>query len=368
MGGNYEKSVYNQLMEVMDKLNTMEADQKRSRREIRSLTSEVDSLRQENTVLREEVSALKEKNRVLEEKNARLEKENQLLRDDNERMKRHLNNDSSNSSIPPSQEQKGKSPNQYNGRRQTGRKAGAQPGHKGHSLTRKEVEEKIRCGLYRHRVEEIGDPGKAYVTRYRLDLEIRPVATEIRIYADENGKFQIPPQLRAEVTYGETVRAIVAFLYSEGVVANDRICTLINSISGDSLGLSTGSVYEFCRKFSAACARQKAILEEELLNAREICTDATVIKTNGKQSYIRNFSTEKNVVYYSSEKKDLETLERFRILKEFTGTFIHDHETALYHFGTGHGECNVHLVVISKRTQKKPKISGAETCGAFCMG
>ena len=64
MGGNYEKSVYNQLMEVMDKLNTMEADQKRSRREIRSLTSEVDSLRQENTVLREEVSALKEKNRV----------------------------------------------------------------------------------------------------------------------------------------------------------------------------------------------------------------------------------------------------------------------------------------------------------------
>ena len=25
-------------------------------------------------------------------------------------------------------------------------------------------------------------------------------------------------------------------------------------------------------------------------------------------------------------------------------------------------------VVISKRTQKKPKISGAETCGAFCMG
>ena len=281
MGGNYEKSVYNQLMEVMDKLNTMEADQKRSRREIKSLTSEVNSLRKENTALREEVCALKEKNHVLEERNIRLEKENQLLRDDNERMKRKLNNDSSNSSIPPSQERKGKSPNQYNGRRQTGRKAGAQPGHKGHSLTRKEVEEKIRCGLYRHRVEEIGDPAGAYVTRYRLDLEIRPAATEIRIHADENGKFQIPPHLRAEVTYGETIRAIAAFLYSEGVVANDRICTLINSISGDSLGLSTGSVYEFCRKFSAACASQKAVLEEELLNAREICTDATVIKTNG---------------------------------------------------------------------------------------
>ncbi len=110
------------------------------------------------------------------------------------------------------------------------------------SLTKKEVEEKIRRGLYKHRVEEIGEPGRAYVSRYRLDLEIRPAATEIRIHADENGKFHIPAQLRAEVTYGNAVRAIAAFLYSEGVVANDRICTLINSISGDSLGLSTGSV------------------------------------------------------------------------------------------------------------------------------
>ena len=30
-------------------------------------------------------------------------------------------------------------------------------------------------------------------------------------------------------------------------------------------------------------------------------------------------------------------------MKSFTGAFIHDHETALYHFGTQHGECNVHL-------------------------
>lgn len=217
MGGNYEKSVYNQLMEVMDKLNTMEADQKRSHRELKSLTCEVASLRKENAALRAEASALKEKSRILEETNIRLEQENQLLRNDNERMKRSLNNDSSNSSIPPSQGQKSKSPNQYNSRQRTSRKAGAQPGHKGHSLTRKEVEEKIRCGLYGHRVEEIGEPGRAYVSRYRLDLEIRPVATEIRIYAGENGKFHIPEQLRAEVTYGNTIRAIAAFLYSEGL-------------------------------------------------------------------------------------------------------------------------------------------------------
>ena len=75
MGGNYEKSVYHQLMEVMEKLNTMEADQKRSRRDLKALTGEVTGLRKENAALREEVSALKEKNHVLEETNLRLEKE-----------------------------------------------------------------------------------------------------------------------------------------------------------------------------------------------------------------------------------------------------------------------------------------------------
>ena len=127
MGGNYEKSVYHQLMEVMEKLNTMEADQKRSRHELKSLTGEVTGPRQPHAAPRAQDAALKAKNRLLEETNIRLEKENQLLRNDNERMKRILNNNSSNASVPPSQEQKRKSPNQYNSRQQTGRKAGAQP-------------------------------------------------------------------------------------------------------------------------------------------------------------------------------------------------------------------------------------------------
>ena len=32
-----------------------------------------------------------------------------------------------------------------------------------------------------------------------------------------------------------------------------------------------------------------------------------------------------------------------KIWNEFMGIFVHDHETGLYHFGTNHGECNVHL-------------------------
>lgn len=345
MGGNYEKSTYKQLMEVMAKLDAMDTEHKKDRKEIKSLTSEVTSLRKENAHLREEVKSLKQENAALKEKSDKLEKENTLLRDDNERLKRNANNDSSNSSIPPSRDQNKspKAPNTYNGRKPTQKKPGAQPGHKGNGLRKADVEEKIRKGYFEHRIKEMGTPGRPYITRYRLDLDIRTVATEIRIYADDNGKFQVPNHLKAEVSYGEKVKAIAAFLYSEGVVANDRICTFINSLSGDTLTLSTGSVYGFCREFSDSCATEYRVIEENLLNAYEICTDATPVKLNGKQTFIRNFSTETDVLYLGCDKKDLPTLGAMRIFKEFTGTFTHDHETALYHFGTGHSECNVHL-------------------------
>lgn len=285
-------------------------------------------------------------------------------------MKRRLSNDSSNSSLPPSRdpEKPTKAPNQYHGRKQTKKRAGAQPGHKGHGLSKAAVEEKIRAGIFDHDIEEIGTRGRAYITRYRLDLDIRTKATEVRIYADENGKFQVPNDLKAEVSYGEKVKAIAAFLYSEGVVSNDRICTFINSLSGDHMRISTGSVYAFCEKFATACQKVCAILEEEILDAYEICTDATTIKTEGKQTYIRNFSTERSVLYYGCNKKDLNTLKELRIFKEFTGFFTHDHETSIYHFGRGHSECNVHLERYLLKNSEETGNRWSHDLGSFLRG
>ena len=93
----------------MAKVDSLESEQRQNHKEIKSLTSEVTSLRRENASLREEVSSLKKENTTLTEKCGKLESENTLLRNDNERMKRTLNNDSSNSSTPP-QKMKAQSP------------------------------------------------------------------------------------------------------------------------------------------------------------------------------------------------------------------------------------------------------------------
>ena len=140
MGGHYEKGMYDQLMDVMAKLDALEAEHKKDRKEIRTITSEVVSLRKENDALRDRVGRLQEESAALSEKCARLEKERDLLLDDNERMKSILDNNSSNTSNPPSTDQKGGRPaNTYNGREKSGRKQGGQKGHKGSTLTREDV-------------------------------------------------------------------------------------------------------------------------------------------------------------------------------------------------------------------------------------
>ena len=330
MGGNYEKSIYNQLMEVMGRLDAVEKD-----------------LRVEKLEHKEDVGRLN--TRINE-----LTSENQLLRDDNARLKSIINNDSSNTSNPPSTDQKaGKPANTYNGRKKTGRRAGGQKGHKGTTLTKADVEEKLRSGKCRHQVREIGDPsGGKYITKYEIDLDVAPLVTEIRIYADGKGHFNIPPGYRSDVVYGPNLKSMAVALYSEGVMANERIASFLNAAGGSALGLSGGSVYHFCRVFSEKAKGSTASLEEELLNHRVVMTDATVVTVNGEQRYIRNFSIGKAVVYRVMKDKTIPSLRKLRFLAKFTGILVHDHETALYHFGTGHGECNVHILRYLKKNSE----------------
>ena len=108
MGGNYEKGLYNQLVEVMARLDSVEKEYKE---ESRRMVNEIKELKKENADLR---------------------RENQLLRDDNARLKSIINNDSSNTSLPPSTDQNGKGgrpANTFNSREKTGRKAVGQKGH-----------------------------------------------------------------------------------------------------------------------------------------------------------------------------------------------------------------------------------------------
>ena len=75
---NYENGMYQQFMEIMGRLENVEKD---SSQKIDILNKRIDTLENENLALKQE---------------------NQLLKEDHARLKSIINNDSSNSSLPPS--------------------------------------------------------------------------------------------------------------------------------------------------------------------------------------------------------------------------------------------------------------------------
>ena len=122
---NYEKGMYKHLQEVMIELEKTKEkfleEKRKHKAELKILTKRTEQLIKENALLRNEVA----------------------------RLRSIINNDSSNSSLPPSSDQKNVKPaNTYNGRTETKRKAGGQKSHKGTTLTKQDIEEKIRTGKW----------------------------------------------------------------------------------------------------------------------------------------------------------------------------------------------------------------------------
>lgn len=96
-------------------------------------------------------------------------------------------------------------------------------------------------------------------------------------------------------------------------------------------------------------------LENNLLNQSVVATDATTTTVNGARNYIRNFSTNNTVVYHAMNSKSIDALKEIDFINKYSGTLLHDHETALYHFGTDHAERNVHIIHYLRKNSEETK-------------
>ena len=320
-GINVEQDMWKHLMEVMDRLEKVETEAREQHRRdsarIKELEGKVVELEQRNAVLQNEIDRLKHKD----------------------------DTDSHNSSLPPSTDQKpGKAPNEYNGRKKTGKPSGGQKGHPGRTLRLKDCVEKMKAAGFEPEIEEIGDVARPYKERLVLDVTLMPKAILKRFHEQEDGKYRIPGEYNSEVVYGTDIKALTALLYGQGVQSAERIVELIKAISGDIIEISQGTVFDWLEVLHQSAEAEKKKIEEHLLDLPQVCTDATTVSMDGHQAYIRNFSGRHWVFYVPMERKNIEALAKIPFMNKFVGILTHDHETALYHFGTDHAECNVHLI------------------------
>ena len=343
-GWHTDADLFHQWEEAEDRAEKWEQTCREERQQHKSEIADIRAeFRQEMAGLRSE---LMDRVKQVETENTALKAENKALREDNERLKSIINNNSNNSSLPPSSDQKPgkKKANEYNGRERSGKKRGGQPGHKGTALKKEDAEALIAGGRVRHEVIDVGDKSTAYTTKYEIDIETAVVVREYRYHTEaEEKKPRIPEKHHSDVSYGNGIKGMAAMLYSVGVLSNERMLDFINGITNNILNISAGGMYKFVQQFAARIEPRIDQLKDSLLNVPVLCTDATGISVNGSQQHIRNISTADTTVYIGMDKKNLKNLKKTP-LGRFMGTLVHDHETALFHFGTAHAECNVHVL------------------------
>lgn len=316
MSGYTGKDIFKQLEEVMKKCDNLSLDIKNQKKQY------------------------DEKINTLEHRVSELETENEKLKNDNDRLKKQLNNDSNNSSKPPSSNIKKNIPNN---RSKSKKASGGQKGHVAHFLDKKEIQRKIQNKEIKHEVINVGNTSNEYISKYIIDIEINVLAKEYRFYKDKNGKYNIPKEFQTDVQYGNELKTMCSILNTEGIIAINRLTDFVSSISHGKIHLSTGTIVNFLNSLSTKSEYIIEQIKEKVLNSSILYTDATTARCNKKNISVRNYSTKDYTLLIPTWKKNKNCIEETNILNRYTGNLVHDHETLIYNYGKKHVECNVHV-------------------------
>lgn len=320
---DYSKDLFKQVQDMIKKCDDLSLE-----------------IKEERKKFQKEKQELNEKIEKLENKVQKLEKENEKLRNDNDRLKKIINNNSENSSKPPSTDIKKNIPNN---REKTSKKRGAQKGHTAHFLSKDNIKKKIENKEIEHEIINVGKPQGEFISKYIIDIEVRTIAKEYRFYKDENGKYNVPKTFKTDVQYGSGIKTLCSILNTEEVVAINRLTKFVSCISHGLLNISNGTIVNFIKELNLKSEYIRTDITNKLLNSELMYTDATMARSENRNISIRNYSTEKYTLLVATKGKGKRYLEETNILNRYTGNLVHDHETVIYNYGDKHIECNVHV-------------------------
>lgn len=288
------------------------------------------------------ISELNESNKKLIKELENSNKQNQELLLEIERLKNNNNKDSSNSSKPSSTN--GFKKVITNNREKSNKKKGAQPNHKGKTLTNKEIEELISNGEIDEviTVEENKNDNNKNLTpiiRYEYDIEIKRVVTKHIIYPNKPTNISNCP-----VIYGNSIKTIGCLL-NQKYMSLDGIQSFIYDTSNNKFLTSKGSFYAWNKEiFNKLLNTEYEHIKLKLLNSLVLHVDESPIKINGEQYYLHNISNGTHTLQYVTKHRSSDDIDDFGFLKKYKGIIVHDHYKMYYNYGADNAECNVHVL------------------------
>ena len=328
---DYNNQMFKQVQELIKKCDSLSQEIKDIKKQHRQEIYEL------NKKHEKEVKKLNEKITSLEKENVELKEKVDILEGKSNQK------NSSNSNTPPSKDEY----KVQNHREKSIRKQGGQKGRIGKTLTIEEVE-KLMKDKNVEVVEEHYGNKNITETRIKYIMDVQTKVIIRKIYIHENNKnTEIPEECKnkSTVIYGNNLKALVAIMYAQEVIAFDRMSEFLKILTGNILRVSHGSLVNWVHEVSKKCRKSKKKLIKAIKKSKIIYTDATPTSLKGKYVYTRNYSNEVVTVLEASISKKVQEIQRQNILPNFKNYIMHDHETGLYNFGikSHHLECWIHL-------------------------
>lgn len=312
--------------------------------------------------LKEQITSLLEENEALRIRAEKAEAEVCMLNGTNKKLERRLNVSFENSSLPSSaQPFRKKIPN---GRKATGRKPGAQPGHKPHSAARLLP---TKPPVHLVTPDEIVRDPNVYATGRTVVkqlIDISFVVTVQDYVADEYRNRITGARLHAPfpvgivnpVNYGSSVKALAFLLNNYYNVSMAKTAQCVHDLTKGIISLSPGTICNLASEFSAATESERAKIFSQLTHSDVLYSDATVSNVNGVRKAVFLCTDKKRALYQHFDHKGHEGLVQTPV-KDFSGIIVHDHDISFYTYGAEHQECMAHVLrYLVDATENEPDL------------
>lgn len=239
-----------------------------------------------------------------------------------------------------------------NNREKTGKKQGAQKGHKGYGR-QKQIPTQAPI-LLPPPQEVLEDPNfkKTGKTISKQTVGIRVVLDVIEYHADvyynsktgERCHATFPEGVKDDVNYDGSIKAFLFLLNHDCCVSIDKSRTFLSELTQGKLRISRGMINKLSKEFSEKTEELRTETLKKMLLSPVMHTDFTNARENGKHAQVLVCATPKGeVLYYAKEKKGHEGIKGTAV-EDYYGTLVHDHDKTFYHYGSNHQECLAHIL------------------------
>ena len=252
---------------------------------------------------------------------------------------------SSNSSIPPSQD-----PHRKRGAKPTDnrrkRKPGGQKGHPGTTLEPVADPDQIENIPVDRRTLPPGSYKSAgYEARQVIDIRISKFVIEHRaeILKDAQGRpfvAPFPAGVTRPVQYGQGVKVQAVYTSQQQLIPYDRIRDYFWNQCG--IPISPGSLFRFNQEAYTLLEPFASFLADKLVQQPLLHADETGIRIKAKLYWLHCLCNEKWTMFFPHAKRGGEALKAMGVLEHFHGRLGHDHWKSYFQFECIHFLCNAH--------------------------